>query len=276
MSIKTLMVVLDAEADNDRLIRGAIGLAGLLQAKLVGMAAYQDIPIAYTDGFVGADIIQEDQSQIDRKIAATRDRFLSLTGETPLRADFRTSVVSLSLATYIAQQARIADLIVARPFSAHRTLSRSVALNLNDLVIHAGRPLLVVPDLVETISVKTAMVAWKDTRESRHALSGALPVLRLAERVIVAALAESGDLQDTRFAADDVVTWLARHGVEAVARTEAVTRDVAGQLARLCDDQHVGVMVGGAYAHSRLQEYVLGGVTRDLLMKPRCCALISH
>ena len=270
------MVVLDADADNDRLTRSAIGLAGHLQAGLVGMAAYQDIPIVYNDGFIGSDIIGQDQSQIDQKIAAAQDRFLAQTAGTSLRVAFRSSIVTVALADDIARHARIADLIVTRPYASHGRSSRSGALNVNDLVIHAGRPLLVVPENIETILVKTAMIAWKDSREARRAVSDALPVLRLADHVIVAALAETGDLQDSMTAADEIVVWLGRQGVEALARTEAVTRNVADQLAGMCDKHNIDLLIGGAYAHSRLQEYVLGGVTRDLLMTPRCCTLMAH
>ena len=38
----------------------------------------------------------------------------------------------------------------------------------------------------------------------------------------------------------------------------------------------LGMIVGGAYGHSRLREWVLGGVTRDLLLRPARAALISH
>jgi nucleotide-binding universal stress UspA family protein len=276
MSIKTIMVVLEADADNDQLIRSAIGWAGHLQARLIGMAAYQDIPIVYNDGFVGADIIRDDQAAIDRKIAATRERFLSLAGDASHRADFRSAIVSLSLASYVARQARIADLLVARPFEAHRRISRSVALNANDLVIHAGRPLLMLPDTTDFVPPKAALIAWKDSRESRRAVCDALPMLRSLERVVVAALAEGDTLQETDEAAADVVSWLGRHGIEAVPRTARITGDVAGHLAILCREQNVDLLVGGAYAHSRLQEFVLGGVTRDLLMTPPCCTLLSH
>ena len=45
---------------------------------------------------------------------------------------------------------------------------------------------------------------------------------------------------------------------------------------KLVEDLKVGMVVGGAYGHSRLREWVLGGVTRDVLLRPTKCSFISH
>jgi nucleotide-binding universal stress UspA family protein len=85
-------------------------------------------------------------------------------------------------------------------------------------------------------------------------------------------------LADARTRTADVAGWLGQHGVKASARVVAAEggeaaqlRDIAGEL-----DLDAGLVVGGAYGHARLREWVLGGVTKDLLLQPTHCSLVSH
>jgi nucleotide-binding universal stress UspA family protein len=118
------------------------------------------------------------------------------------------------------------------------------------------------------------MVAWTDTRECRRAISDALPMLRAADRVVIAEVAI--DPIDARAPIDDAAAWLARHGVDAdkvVARMKGTSIDT---LAALADEVEADLVVAGAYGHSRIHEWAFGGVTRDLLLRDRRCTLLSH
>jgi nucleotide-binding universal stress UspA family protein len=72
------------------------------------------------------------------------------------------------------------------------------------------------------------------------------------------------------------VAWLERHGVTAQPLAVAAAGEDADQLARFVQEHQADLMVAGAYGHSRLREWVLGGVTHDLLMNAECCSLVSH
>jgi nucleotide-binding universal stress UspA family protein len=69
---------------------------------------------------------------------------------------------------------------------------------------------------------------------------------------------------------------LERHGVQANALMPPAGRNGKGVLAAILEMQECDLIVAGAYGHSRVREWAFGGVTRDLLMQPRCCALVSH
>ena len=75
---------------------------------------------------------------------------------------------------------------------------------------------------------------------------------------------------------DDVIEWLMQHDVPAKALPVTSSGDDASDLRSVADSEHCDVIVAGAYGHSRLREWILGGVTRDLLMSPRRCSLVSH
>jgi nucleotide-binding universal stress UspA family protein len=77
--------------------------------------------------------------------------------------------------------------------------------------------------------------------------------------------------------AEDVSGFLARHGAHVTThRLEESAGDIADAVIRFARRQDADLVVIGAYGHSRLREWLLGGVTRDVLrMSPLCC-LMSH
>ncbi len=85
--------------------------------------------------------------------------------------------------------------------------------------MQAGRPLLVVPDSVDWLDLRSVLVAWKDTPEARRAIADSLPMLRKAKDVTVAEIVEDGDGRPAAASrVRDVVAWLSRHGVSASER----------------------------------------------------------
>ena len=120
------------------------------------------------------------------------------------------------------------------------------------------------------------VVGWKDSGETRRAIRDALPLLTIAGRVTVVTIAEKDDLTAAVARLDDVVGWLRRHGIAATPIAVASTGDDAAELNRVVQKQGADLLVAGAYGHSRVREWVLGGVTRDLLLRANRCALVSH
>ena len=142
--------------------------------------------------------------------------------------------------------------------------------------MRAGRPVLIVPPAVRALDLSRVVVAWKDTREARRAVADALPLLARADRVTVVELAPPDRLDETADGLENVTAWLARHGVEAEARALASGAGDARRLEAVVRELGGSLLVAGAYGHSRIHEWVFGGVTCDFLMHPDVCALISH
>ncbi len=135
-------------------------------------------------------------------------------------------------ARYILQEARCADIIVSGGPSEALSDPFTIATP-KDLVMQAGRPLLVVPDATEWLDLRSILVAWKDTLEARRATADSLPMLRKAKDVTVAEILEEGDSQPAAVSRlRDVVAWLSRHGVaasELVSETDQ-DRDAPARL----------------------------------------------
>jgi len=126
------------------------------------------------------------------------------------------------------------------------------------------------------IVVERAIVGWNDTRESRRAIVDALPFLEQAAHVTVAEIADGSELAEVRLRLEDVVEWLKRHGVAARCIAAPSSGDDASRLNAIVEEQGADLIVGAAYGHSRLREWVFGGVTKDLLLNADVCSLVSH
>ena len=161
-----------------------------------------------------------------------------------------------------AAQARIHDLTVLDAAPVALAVDRGV---IEAVLKDSGGPLLVVPRGRETFSGERILVAWDGSGKAARAINDALPFLRAAEEVEVVVVTGEKDLSDA-VPGSEVAPHLARHGVNVTVRDlPADGGDVAETLRRLAILSRAGMLVMGAYVHSRLRQAVLGGTTRSLL-----------
>jgi nucleotide-binding universal stress UspA family protein len=143
--------------------------------------------------------------------------------------------------------------------------------------MQAGRPLFIAPDNVSWLDLRSVLMAWKDTPEARRAIAYSLPMLRKAKEVNVAEIVEADDSRSAAVSrVRDVVTWLSRHGVSASEVVPEQSGDVIAQLDVIAANVGAGVVVAGAYGHSRFRELILGGMTQHLMTQSSRCVLLSH
>jgi nucleotide-binding universal stress UspA family protein len=279
MTPVSLLVRLAAGSPNDVLLRLAADLASRLRAtKMIGISARQPIQIyGSPEMYVPPELVNWDRAQIDKELKETEKEFRkALEGKVPA-VEWRSTVVTYgSIADYVADQARAADLLITGAQEGGALLDRSRFVNIADLVLRAGKPVLVAGPAEDSLDLKHVVVAWKDAREARRAVQDGLPLLKLAQRVTVVEIAAKEDLTDARARTEDVVDWLARHGVAASARAVSGAPAEAAQLGNIARELDAGLVVGGAYGHTRFREWVLGGMTRDFLLEPPRCSLVSH
>ena len=277
MTYATVMVSLALDQPNEARLQVAGELAERFEAALVGVAAARFAPPLYfTDGAEAQRLINQEEASVKRCLADLEAEFRAATKTRSGRAEWRCAMDFPT--RFVLAQARCADIVV----SGGRSPAFSDAFSLaspKDLVMQAGRPLLVVPDRINWLDLRSVLVAWKDTPEARRAVADALPMLRKARDVAVVEIPEEDDDRAAVMAGvSDVAAWLARHGVTATARVpEAVGSEPAAvQLERIAGDVGAGLIVAGAYGHSRFRELILGGVTEYLVTQTARCVLLSH
>jgi nucleotide-binding universal stress UspA family protein len=272
MSYASLMVHIDVEANVDGRIGIAADLAERFRAHLIGIAGWSPMsvfaPDKPRDDRISSDShLQDMKALLDRKGQEFHAAVGKLNGGAEWRyeLDFPTELV--------AREARTADLVIIGNKPARDPFS---ALDPGTLLLKAGRPVLVVPEKVSLLSLRHVAIAWKDAREARRAVLDALPLLQQAESVMIVEIVESGRDQTLR-GPKDVGNYLARHGVKTIAeRFRPAEVTASDSLLRFIEDENIGLIVAGAYGHSRLGEWAFGGVTRDFLVDSPICCLFSH
>ena len=273
MSYSTLMVHLDLDRSNEARLQMAGELAELFDSRLIGVAAADIQPLYFMEGGVAEEMLEKDRARLKSQMADCEAQFRRVLKARADKIEWRSA---LDWPTdFVARNARAADLIITGSQTVRPDATRQI--NPGDLVLRAGRPVLVVPPGAEFLRLNSVVIAWKDTREARRAVSDALPLLHKAREVIVVELLDEGaDKIAAKARVDDVARWLVRREISASAIATKALVGVTDRLTLLAQDEGAGIIVAGAYGHTRFQEWVFGGVTRDLLTQEKCCALLSH
>jgi nucleotide-binding universal stress UspA family protein len=177
--------------------------------------------------------------------------------------------------SFVAREARAADLVITGANRDGVLLDPLRLLDPSEFVMRSGRPILVVPPEAEYLKLSNVVVAWKDTREARRAVADALPLLHRAKDVTVVEVVEvAADRAAAQAGVNDVAAWLGRHAVTAVGRVIHAS-DESDQLDTLWKNG-ADLVVAGAYGHTRFREWVLGGMTHNLLTRSRRCSFLAH
>lgn len=274
MAFKSLMVHIDLDRPNDARIKIAGTLAERFGAGVIGIAACREIPFTYSDGFAASQLIEAERKNIAARMQSAEKNFRTVLDGHAAFVEWRSAIDEPT--DYVLQQARAADLVIIG--AAHREESYDPVRELNpsDLLAAVGRPVLLVPHEVERLSAQKILIAWKDTREARRALLDALPLLSHCESAIVAEIDEANDPTTAETSVNDVVVWLSRHGIKARGIAPPLLESAAQQLDSLAWEEGADLIVAGAYGHSRFREWVLGGTTRDFMMRMPRSILLSH
>jgi nucleotide-binding universal stress UspA family protein len=263
MSYATVMVHVDLDGGLSGCVEIAASLADRLGACVIGITGGSPVTLGAAGNAAAQSHVPEDPLEQKRR------EFYAAVGSRGRGVEWRSLPDSPTDA--VVREARAADLIVV---GSRRDAG---ALDPGRVIVNAGRPILVVPETVASLAPRRIGIAWKDARESRRAVRDALPLLRLAESVMIAEVLEEREGDHALQRVKDVAGYLARHGIEIVTeRVRPSDVTVAGSLLRLIEDENIDLVVVGAFGHSPLGEFIFGGVTRELLAQSPICCLFSH
>jgi nucleotide-binding universal stress UspA family protein len=273
MSYATLMVYVNADHVSKQFVSVAADVAKKFSANLIGLSALAFVPPFVAQGVVIVDNPSElDIALMKAKLAEAESKFRAAAGS-DRQIEWRSALETPT--DTLISEARCADLIViektSRPIDFYRAADTGAA------ILGAGRPFLVVPGSVKSLSADHVVVGWRDTREARWAVQDALPFLHEAKRVTVVEISEEDHKEAARHHVDDVVLYLAQHKIKAEGRVEThLLGSGADQIIGFAEDEDADLLVTGAYGHTRLNEWIFGGMTRDLLTSSPFCCLMSH
>jgi nucleotide-binding universal stress UspA family protein len=277
MTYATVMVSLALDQSNEARLEAAGQIAERFDAGIIGIAAAQFGPPLYLiSGEQAQNLIDRGQASLKKRLSELEGQFREATKGRSRHIEWRCAIDFP--ARYVLQESRCADIVVSGGQSDAFS-DPFVVASPKDLVMQAGRPLFIAPDNVNWVDLRSVLVAWKDTPEARRAVAASLPMLRKAKDITVAEVVEPGESRSAAVSrVSDVVAWLSRHGVSAseLVPDTKEDRDVTVQLDGIAADVGAGVVVAGAYGHSRFRELILGGVTQHLIAQSTRFVLLSH
>jgi nucleotide-binding universal stress UspA family protein len=147
------------------------------------------------------------------------------------------------------------------------------------IIFGSGHPTLVLPHTRKragAFALDVVAIAWDFSRPAARAVADALPLLKKAKKVHVLTVANEKAIESRRPTAE-FAKYLGRHGVDVVLDTvDAADRRIGEILESYVTSCNADMLVMGAYGHSRIREFILGGATKSMLSRPPLPIFLSH
>ena len=145
------------------------------------------------------------------------------------------------------------------------------------VIFGSGRPTVVMPEAPRRPpAIDSVVVAWDFSRTAARAVWDALAILQKAKTVRVVTVTNEKVIDSTR-SGEELAKHLSRHGVTVVLENvNAAGRTIGESLETYVASCNADLLVMGAYGHSRMREFILGGATRSMLARPPLPVFLSH
>ena len=269
--MKSILLHIHDDKGQEARLQAALDLARSMSGHLVCLQVTPYSSYIASDPFGGVFILPDVLEQLTAQEEAARARIETRLAREGIAYDWLHA--QGDIAQVIVEQARLVDLVVLS--RALETPKPRLPLPLvGDVALHARTPVLAVPPESKGFAAAGAMlVAWNGSAEAAAALKASLPLLRQAARVDIVAIEEA----PSDFPPTDACVYLARHGIKAeIHQRPRAQRDIGDLLIEAAQEFGSACVVMGAYGHSRVREYLLGGVTRQMLVECPIPLLLAH
>jgi nucleotide-binding universal stress UspA family protein len=258
-------------------VEDAVSVAAVLGAHIAGLSCEinVELPGHFISGaMVGLPGIIAGEAAKSRRNA--QDLIAAFDAATEKCGVSRESILqkckSFEVPDLLVEYARLRDLtIMPAPESYDQWYAEAV-------IFGSGRPTLILPQSPRSrpFELGTVAVAWDFSRPAARAVSDALPFLEKAKKVRVVTVLNEKQL-DSKHSAEELSKNLSRHAIDVILdRVDAKGRRIGDVLEAYVASNAADMLVMGAYGHSRLREFVMGGATKSLLSKPPLPILFSH
>lgn len=275
MTYKSFMTYIDGDDASQERLSAAAGLTRQFDGHLtVAAVGYNPNVPAYAYGEVAgavmADLYATAQADSDQRVEIAEACIAKegiLGDAIPVVSGFGT------LARDLGKHAQFSDLVVlSQPYG--KGAASTAADAFEGAIFDGDGTVLVCPAGTRTVAPKKVMIAWNETRECLRAVRRAMPFLASADDVEILMIDPgTPGLEPGR----GLATLLSRHGIHAeIAVQPRAEISVGKAILRHAEETGAGLLVMGGYGHSRFREYVLGGVTREILGDLPIPVLMAH
>lgn len=275
---RNLLVQIPTERSPRPAIDGSVSLAGTCGAHLdaiaVGYESATNVPFVAEGGAAVAAVFE-----LERERALERANASLAIFEVEAKAakiGYRCHATAGSFAEareIVGANARLCDItIVSQPEPGLEMFDNLLP---QEILFQAGRPVLVMPYTFHgALRIGRIGICWDGSRLAARALWDAMPLLLKANALTIIAVNEpvSAEASPAKLAAH-----LAGLGLPAkTILVQSDRSDVQPTILSIAADEGLDMLVMGGYGHSRLQETVLGGVTREMFRSMTVPTLMSH
>lgn len=255
----------------------AIKLATVHNAHLSLTIASQHLATPYSPIWtsMGAGLVNELNARAKAKAdeaadaARTALRIAGVNGDIAVLNDNGGDAASIAV-----RAARASDLIVVDQPDA--VLDARAAI-LEEALFRSGRPILVAtPKRAAMQTVTKAMLAWDGTAHAARAASDLIALFSTLKHVDLVSVMGDKDMANTLSGAD-YAQHLSRKGIDTSIVELSAS---AGPVAKLLDEHATAskadIIAMGGYGHSRLRQFLLGGVTVSMIQSASTPLLMSY
>lgn len=278
MSYRTILLHVNSHHPSTDVMRFAADVTEQFGIHLIGAVATGYPSLVVGDAYGGSgqylQMMQQELEEVAARAAVVFEEECKRLG-TP---SYEARVITGSTVDAIILNSRYSDLVILEQPDVDARQPADDVRFIGDILLNVTRPVLVAPRSSLSRSVfKRVLVAWNGSNEAARAVNGALPLLQQAElvQVVVVNATETISAHGQEPGAD-LALYLTRHGVSTDVCNLKLSTDPAYAVFGQASEFGADLLVMGAYGHSRLREYILGGTTREVLRSMKMPVLMAH
>jgi nucleotide-binding universal stress UspA family protein len=273
-----ILITVPAGNDADPAVDCGLALAKSFGAHVTGavFGIEPTVPVAYFSAVPG-EVMEDLRRAAEQDAREGTARFMKAAQNAGVEAEARPIVSSVDGAlSAFARLTRVHDLTVLGQPNPDRPAGQIEFLEA--ALFDSGRAVLVVPYIQKKpIELNRVLIAWDGGRAATRAIAEARPLLARAKRVEVVVV-ETGKPDPNAVPGADLAKHLARHKLNVELRRVLASSksEIDETILNAVSDDGIDLVVMGGYGHSRMREFMLGGVTRSIIESMTAPVLMAH
>ena len=272
---RDLLVHLDGSQAGRRRVQFAVDLAARTGARVSGLhvSPPAEVPPQYKPSMID-EVVAKIASKLASDARAAATVFSEEAAQRPIDACWFEAAGDIVQG--ISDKARYADLVILGQYEWQGPPETHPLPIAHSVVLRCGRPVLVLPAVVQPGLLARVAVAWDGSREAVRAVHDALPLLRLSRLVQIVTMIRP-TAEDDEVDARSLLAHLANHGVKVGSDVLKIrTVDEHESLRKQIEEEQYDLLVMGGYSHPLWLEFIFGGTTQSILLSSKIPVLVSH
>ncbi|MBP6018427.1 MAG: universal stress protein [Burkholderiaceae bacterium] len=277
--LSRIAVHLSHDQGCQRRLSAAIWLASHHKSEIIGVYPSDLMPQqGYDDTVIPIELQQVIRNQAARSRTETKVMFTEQTAAAGVMAQWRAPKGNAD--EVLALHARYCDLLIMSKAENRDTVTAIIPNLPESVVMAAGRPVIMIPTVGQITTIgQRILFCWDQKRESARAFADAAPLLRKCESLVVLSVGLSSstlhnqDIPDNDFSNYCIAMGYPRPTIE---RKDSEDYGVGNMILNTATDYASDLIVMGAYGHSRMRQWIMGGASRTLFSSMTVPVLLSH